>query len=797
MRQIRRAAVIGSGVMGAQIAAHLANVGIPSLLLDLVPHELTADEQKKGLSLDHPAVRNRLATEAIRRLHKLSPAPLFRADYAKLITPGNLEDDLHRISEVDWVIEVIVESLEPKRQLLERIEQHWHEGMIVSTNTSGISINAMLEGRSEAFRRHFLGTHFFNPPRYMKLLEVIPGRDTDPAIVEFMRDFGTERLGKGVVLAKDTPNFIANRIGTYGLLVTVEEMQKGGFSVEEVDAITGPALGRPKSATFRTLDLVGIDTFVHVANNVRENVADPEEQRAFVVPEAIQKLVERGWLGEKSGQGFYKRVKQNGQRQILVLDLDTLEYREQKKITSSALEASKQARGAAGKAKALIQGRDKYAELAWNIVKRVLVYSAEKLGEIADTIQDIDAAMRWGFNWDLGPFELWDALGLVETAERMRAEGLQLPQWVEDWIAAGHRAFYEEADGKLTMPVSGKPEPVRVPAGVVDLAALKKAGKVIAQNSGASLIDLGDGVACLEFHSQNNAIGPDILAMIEKSVAIAEKDFAGLVVANQGKNFCVGANLVLILMAAQEGDWDEIDLSIRQFHRAVLALRYSQVPVVAAPHRMTLGGGVEVCLASSRVLPAAETYFGLVEVGVGVIPGGGGCKETARRVAESVGPDDDLVPALARMFQAIGTAKVSTSGAEALAMGWLRETDRLVVNDDLRISAAKAEVLRMAEIGYTAPPKAKQIRVAGRDGKATLQMAARGMWNGGYITDYDLHVAYKLAHVLAGGDVPADSLVSEDYLLDLEREAFLSLCGEPKTIQRMQHMLATGKPLRN
>ncbi|SDW34084.1 3-hydroxyacyl-CoA dehydrogenase [Alicyclobacillus hesperidum] len=797
MRHIRKAAVIGSGVMGAAIAAHLANVGIPCLLLDLVPTSLTAEEERRGLTLDHPAVRNRLATQAIARLHKASPAPLYRPEFAQRIQPGNLEDDLAKIAEVDWVIEVIVESLEPKRQLLERIEQYWRPGTIVSSNTSGISINEMVAGRSDAFRRNFLGTHFFNPPRYMKLLEVIPGSDTDPELVDFMADFATRRLGKGVVIAKDTPNFIANRIGTYGLLVTFEEMQKGGFSIEEVDAVTGPALGRPRSATFRTLDLVGIDTFVHVAYNVHAHVSDPVEQQAFIVPDAIRSMVERGWLGEKSGQGFYKKVKDGGTTRILSLDLATMEYREQVKVKSASLEAAKAAKGGKAKVQALLAGKDKYAQLAWDIVKRVLIYSAEKMGEIANSPQDVDAAMRWGFNWDLGPFELWDAIGLVPSAKRMQEEGLTLPAWVEAWIAEGHKAFYEEREGAVYMPVGGMSAPVQVPAGVIDLASLKQVGRVVKQNAGASLVDLGDGVACLEFHSQNNAIGPDILAMIEQSVSIVEREFQGMVIANQGRNFCVGANLMLMLMAAQEGDWDEIDLSVRMFHKAMTTLRYSAVPVVAAPHRMTLGGGVEVCLASSRVLPSAETYFGLVEVGVGLIPAGGGCKETARRVSESVSADEDLVPHLARMFQTIGTAKVSTSGDDALAMGWLSENDRVIVNGDLQIAAAKAEVLRMAEHGYTPPVRDARIRVAGADGKAVLQMAARGMWQSGYISDHDLLIVNKLAHVLAGGDVPADSLVSESYLLDLEREAFVSLCGEPKTQERMQYMLAKGKPLRN
>ncbi|WP_067618303.1 3-hydroxyacyl-CoA dehydrogenase/enoyl-CoA hydratase family protein [Alicyclobacillus acidiphilus] len=802
MRQIQRAAVIGSGVMGASIAAHLAGVGIPCLLLDLVPDALTPEEQAKGLSLEHPAVRNRLATEAVNRLKKLSPAPLYDERFAERITPGNIEDHLGQIATVDWVIEVIVERLEPKRQLLERIESHWRPGIIVSSNTSGISIEEMSLGRSDAFRQHFLGTHFFNPPRYMKLLEVIPGSQTLPEIVEYMVDFGTRRLGKGVVIAKDTPNFIANRIGTFGLLATFDEMTKGGYTVEEVDAVTGPALGRPKSATFRTLDLVGIDTFVHVAGNVREKVEDKAEKAIFEVPEPILDMVSRNWIGEKAGQGFYRKVKGEGGSVILALDLETMAYREQQRPTSASLEAAKQAKGPAAKSRALIGGQDRYAQFAWNLVKRTLVYSAEKVGEIADSIEAVDLAMKWGFNWDLGPFELWDAIGLRKSVERMQQEGLAVPAWVLDWLAAGHESFYEEQDGKVFIPVgpggSGTERKQLVPRpNVVDLRSYKKAGRVVEENTGASLIDLGDGVACLEFHSQNNAIGPDILAMIDRSIARVKSDFAGLVIANQARNFCVGANLMLILMAAQEGEWDEIDEMIHLFQNTMMKLKYAGIPTVAAPHRMTLGGGVEICLAADVVMPAAETYFGLVEVGVGVIPAGGGCKEAVLRAAASLNEGEDIQPKLNALFETIGMAKVSTSGHHALRMGLLRSTDEVVVNGDLQIHAAKERVLRMVDEGYTPRTSEAKVAVAGEDGAAVLKLGVRGMLESGYISDHDFLIASKLANALAGGQVPAGTVVTERYLLELEREAFLSLCGEPKTQARMQHMLLKGKPLRN
>ncbi|WP_054954799.1 3-hydroxyacyl-CoA dehydrogenase/enoyl-CoA hydratase family protein [Paenibacillus dakarensis] len=796
-RTITRAAVIGSGVMGSGIAAHLANAGIPCLLLDIIPKSLTPEEEKAGLTLDHPKVRNRLAATAVAGLPKASTAPLYTPDFAKRITPGNIEDYLNQLKEADWIIEVVTERLEVKKSILALIEGARKEGAIVSTNTSGISVNEMAEDRSEEFRRHFLGTHFFNPPRHMKLLEIIPGFDTDSEVTAFMSEFCEKRLGKGVVLAKDTPNFISNRIGTYGLLITLKEMIQNGYTVEEVDAATGPVLGRPKSATFRTLDLVGIDTFVHVARNVYDNVPDGAEKDVFTVPEVMLELVTRGWIGEKGGQGFYKKIKGEHGSQILSLNLMTMEYQPTAKISSVSLEAAKAAKGARRKMKTFLSTQDRYSELAWNVLKQVLVYAAEKVGEIADSIQDIDRAMKWGFNWELGPFETWDLIGLKASVERMEAEGMTVPAWVKDWIAAGHESFYQQKENQSFYYFKGEYKGVEEQPEIISLQSLKAQNKIIRSNTGANLIDIGDGVACLEFTSPNNAIGADILVMIQQSVEEVRSNYRGLVIANEGRNFCVGANLMLMLMEAQSGDWDEVDDIIRMFQNSMMMLKRLEKPVAAAPHRMTLGGGVEACLPADRIVFSAETYFGLVETGVGLIPAGGGCKEMVLRLSDSQpDPEADLQPRLNKIFETIAMAKTSTSGHDAIRMGYGRAADTVVMNPDYRIFKAKEEVLAMDRAGYV-PPQPGRARVTGRDGRAVLQMGALGLKQGGYISEHDLLIAKKLAHILSGGDVPAGTLVTEQHLLDLEREAFLSLLGEVKTQQRMQHMLAKGKPLRN
>jgi 3-hydroxyacyl-CoA dehydrogenase len=793
VQQIRKAAVLGSGVMGSGIAAHLANIGIPTLLLDIVPSELTDAEKQKGLTLEDRQVRNRLAQTAVQNLLKQKPAPLTSKENVALIEVGNMEDDLGKLAECDWIIEVVVERLDIKKQVFEKIDQVRRPGSIVSSNTSGISIEAMAEGRSDDFKQHFLGTHFFNPPRYLKLLEIIPTKDTKPEVVEFMKKFGEDVLGKGVVLAKDTPNFIANRIGTYGLLVTVQEMLKDGYSVGEVDSITGPLIGRPKSATFRTLDVVGLDTFIHVANNVYDNV-EGKEKEVFAVPEFMKKMLEKGWLGSKSGQGFFLKKG----KEILELNPETLEYEPRKKLKTTSTEMSKQAKTLSDKLKALVYADDRAGTLLWNILSPVLLYSAELLGEIADTIVAIDRAMKWGFGWELGPFETWDAIGLETSVRKMQAEGREIPSWITDMLADGYTSFYKVENGNLLYYQNGEYKPIEENPKVIYLKRLKEKKGVIKKNSGASLIDIGDDVALLEFHSPNNAIGLDIIQMINYALEEVEKNYKGLVIGNQGKNFCVGANLALILMEAQDHNWFEIEWVVRQFQKAMMNIKYSPKPVVAAPFAMTLGGGAEICLPASRIQAASETYMGLVEVGVGLIPGGGGNKELYIKHLENMpnGVEFDLQKIANKVFETIAMAKVSTSAEEARENNFLSKQDGVSFNGDHLLHDAKQVVLSLYEQGYQ-PPKQKKVPVVGETGYATLLLGAQSMHLSGYISEHDLKIAKKLAYVIAGGKVPFGTEVDEQYLLDLEREAFLSLIGEPKSQQRMQHMLLKGKPLRN
>lgn len=794
MVAIRSAAVLGSGVMGSSIAAHLANVGIPSVLLDIVPTKLTDDEQIKGLSLDDEAVRNRMTNLALKKLLKQKPAPLTKKENLKLITPGNLEDDLDKLANVDWIIEVVVENLDVKKKVFEKVDQYRQHGTIVSSNTSGISVNAMIEGRSDDFKKHFLGTHFFNPPRYLKLLEVIPTKETDHSVIKYMKTFGEEKLGKGVVITKDTPNFIANRIGTYGLQITLKELINKGFSVGEVDSITGPLIGRPKSATFRTLDVVGLDTFVHVANNVRESVSDPHEKEVFEVPAFLKQMLENGWLGSKTGQGFF--LKKKGE--ILQLNPESMEYEPRKKVNAPSVQQAKQLKSTSAKIKALAYSNDQAGEILWPVLKQTLLYSADKAYEIADSIHDIDLAMKWGFGWEKGPFETWDALDLQESVRKMKEEGAELPNWVNEMLAGGHSSFYKEENGVNYYYHHGEYVAVSQNPKQINLSVLKKQDKVIRKNSGASLIDLGDGVALLEFHSQSNAIGLDILQMIKQSLDVVEKDFKGLVIGNQGKNFCVGANIGLMLMEAQDDNFYELDLVIRQFQQTMMKIKYSPVPVVAAPFQMALGGGAEVSMAADAIQASMETYMGLVEAGVGLIPGGGGNKELYLRFLEKLpaGVNVDLVQLTAKVFETIAMAKVSTSGEEAKETGFLRSGDQISVNADHLIYDAKMKVLSLAQNGYTAPVK-KAFPVSGEAGYAAMLMGAESMKLSGYLSDHDIKIAKKLAFVLSGGLLPQGTEVTEEYLLDLEREAFLSLIGEPKTQQRMQHMLMKGKPLRN
>ena len=797
-RVIKRAAVLGSGVMGSGIAAHLANIGIPTLMLDIVPRELTEAEKVKGLTLEDRVVRNRIADSNKQALLKQKPSPITSKKSLDLIEVGNMEDDMEKLSEVDWIIEVVVENLEIKKQVFANVDKYRKEGTIVSSNTSGISVEAMIEGVSEDMKKHFLGTHFFNPPRYLKLLEIIPTKHTDPEIVSFMKEFSENVLGKGVVEAKDTPNFIANRIGTYGLMITVQEMLNSGLSVSEVDSITGTLIGRPKSATFRTLDVVGLDTFINVVKNAYDQV-EGEEKKVFEVPQFMQDMNEKGWLGAKAKQGFYKKERGEKGSVILELNPETLEYEERKKLTTPAVAMAKQQKGAARRLKALVnQPGDKASDFLWNVMKRTLVYAADLLGEIADDITQIDNAMKWGFGWQQGPFESWDAIGVAESVKRMEKEGVIIPEWVKKFVEDGNETFYKEENNNLYYYDQGEYKQINFNKKEFNIKRVKKERDVIMKNSGASLIDMGDGVALLEFTSPNNSIGLDVMQMINKSIEEVEKNYVGMVIGNQGKNFCVGANLALMLMEAQDQNFFELDMVIRQFQNMTQNIKYSEKPIVTAPFNMTLGGGAEVTLPAASVQASQEAYIGLVEVGVGLIPGGGGTKELYLKMLRDMpqGVDFDLFKVAAAVFERVATAKVSTSAEEARELGFLNRYDGISVNQDHLLYDAKQRVLALAQMGYK-PPAPEKIPVVGDSGYAGLVLGAKNLQLSGYASEHDVKIAEKIAYVLSGGRIKEGSLIDEQVMLDLEREAFLSLIGEPKTQQRMQHMLLKGKPLRN
>lgn len=798
--KVQRAAVLGAGVMGAQIAAHLANVGIPVLLLDIVPSCLTDEEKAKGLRLSDDAVRNRFAVKGLAAAKRAKPAAFYDAADVNLVTIGNMEDHLGELASCDWLIEAVIEKLDVKREVLAKLAGVVSEHAVISSNTSGISIAAMVDGMPLTFRKRFLGTHFFNPPRYMKLLEIIPGPDTDLALVAAMQQFAARRLGKGVVIAKDTPNFIANRIGTFGLIATLGAMEQFGLGVDEVDALTGPVLGRPKSATFRTLDVVGIDTFVHVAKNVQQSVADEREAQQFELPSYVEAIVKKGWIGEKGGQGFFKRQRTERGREIIALDVNTFEYRPRKKVTSTAFEAAKQAKTLPEKLRTLLYGKDNAAEFVWTVVKQTLLYTANRQYEIADDIIAVDQAMKWGFNWELGPYEIWDAIGVEKSVQRMRDEGESIPPFVESLLSSGKKSFYESSEPGHIRFYNGHSESAEVEIAPEkwSLSELKAKNRVIHQNGGASLIDIGSGIACLEMHALNQAIGADVVAMMHYTAKEVAANWDGLVIYNEAKNFCVGANLMMMLMEAQDDNFDEIDLSVRQFQKATMAIKYLPKPVVAAPHNMALGGGAELCFPADHVHAHAETYLGLVEVGVGLIPAGGGTKEMLLRAMEHLPNGVDIRPDefVRKVFETIGLAKVSTSAKDAKHLGYFRNRDSVNMNRDYHLYEAKQYALSMAKSGYI-PRERKAVKVIGRDGAAMLKSGVYSMQNSGYISEHDALIARHLIRILTGGDVPRGTKVSEQYVLDLEREAFLSLIGEPKSRQRMQHMLMTRKPLRN
>ena len=798
--RIEKAAVLGSGVMGSAIAAHLTNAGIRTVVLDIVPREPNDAERARGLTLEHPAVRNRIASEALDRAVKARPAPFFHPSYRSRIEVGNFEDDWDKIADADWIIEVVKEDLDIKRKVFAQVAEHRRPGSIVTSNTSGISIAAMAEGLDDDFRKHFLGTHFFNPPRDLKLLVIIPGPDTDPGVLEAMATFVDVRLGKGVVVARDTPNFVGNRVGVFAMLDAVRAMDEIGLSVEEVDALTGPLIGHPKSATFRTADLVGIDVIGLVAGNVYRGCPDDESRGSFEVPGPIAKVVEHGFLGDKTGSGFYRKVKGPDRKSAIeTLDLDTFEYRPKAKARFAELEQVRSIEDPRERFPAILKTRGKAAEFTWRTTSRTLLYSAHRVGEIADGPGPIDDAMRWGFGWALGPFEIWDALGVADTAKRMRADGLTLPDWVETMIESGADSFYRVKDGQVSIwdPAAAAYRSVSSDEGKISLALLTQAGKVLKKNAGASLLDLGDGVACLEFHAKMNAIGGDIIALVGKSIEEVDRNFDGLVIGNQGDHFSAGANLMMILLEAQEQNWEDLDLMIRAFQRATMSVKYARKPVVVAPFGMTLGGGAEFTLHGQRVRASSELYIGLVEVGAGVVPAGGGCKELyLRNLEHSTGPGD-LHAVLRSTFEAIGMAKVSTSAIEARDLRFLRATDRITMNPDRLIQDAKETVLSMVREGHRAGSPRTDIPVLGRAGKATLEVGLFNMADARFISEHDRKIGSKLAHVLSGGDLSGTQEVTEQYLLDLEREAFLSLLGERKTLERIQSLLKTGKPLRN
>jgi 3-hydroxyacyl-CoA dehydrogenase len=801
--RIEKAAVLGAGTMGAQIAAHLANARIPTLMLDIAPRELTAEESARGLTLESKEVRNRIARAGLEAARKAKPAAFFSPDLASLVTIGNFEDDLAQLKDYDLIIEAVVENLEIKRKLYQRVEQHRRPGSIIASNTSGIPIHLLAEGRSDDFRQHFLGVHFFNPPRYLHLVEIIRTEWTQPEVSCFMFGFLDQRLGKGVVPAKDRPNFIANRIGTFGALQTLRTMIEDRYSIEEVDRMTGPVLGRPKSATFRTFDIVGLDVFCHVIKNLYEALPEDDERDMFVAPEFLTKMVERGILGNKTKGGFYqKRKGEGGKPEFFVIDPTTLEYRPSQKVKLPSLDMAKNIEDPGERIKALVWAKDRVGAFLSKTFSRTLRYAANRIPEIADTVVEVDSAMRWGFGWELGPFEAWDAIGVEKSVARMREAGQTIPANVEKLLEAGARSFYKKHDGQQFYFdfTSEQYLPLADPPGTIILKSVKDRTGVIKKNAGASLIDIGDGVACLEFHSKMNAIGGDTLQMLKFALGEVEKNFVGLVVGNQGQNFCVGANIMLMLMEAQEENWEELDMMARAFQTSTMSLRYSPKPVVVAPFQMVFGGGCEMVLHADRARAAAETYIGLVEVGVGIIPAGGGTKEMLVRALDSIPKnmdDADPFPFVKRAFETIALAKVATSADEARAFGFLGEDDTISMNTDRLIADAKKEVLALAASGYVQPQQRTDILALGLPALATLKLGIHQMKRAGYISDHDGMIGEQLARILTGGDLNHPTRVSEQYLLDLEREAFLSLAGTRKTQERIAHMLKTGKPLRN
>jgi 3-hydroxyacyl-CoA dehydrogenase len=799
-RHIKKVAVIGSGIMGSGIACHFANIGVEVLLLDIVPRELTPAESAKGLSLNDRQVRNRLVNEALSKALKSNPSPIYHQRFANRITTGNLDDDLAKIADVDWIIEVVVERLDIKKQVFERIEQYRKPGTLITSNTSGIPIRFMSEGRSEDFRQHFCGTHFFNPPRYLKLFEVIPGPDTGEDILAFLGAYGEKFLGKTTVIAKDTPAFIGNRIGIFSIMSLFHSVKELGLTVEEVDKLTGPVIGRPKSATFRTVDVVGLDTLVHVANGIGENCPNDERHELFTLPNFIATMMEQQWLGSKSGQGFYKKIRNaDGSSEILALDLDSMEYRKGKKSAFATLELTKTIDNVIDRFPVLVSGKDKAGEFYRKSFGALFAYVSHRIPEITDALYKIDDAMKAGFGWGHGPFQIWDAVGLENGIQMAEASGNSVAEWVKNLAKSDTKSFYTVSDGATYYYDIPSTAQQKVPGqdAFIILDNIRKSNAVFT-NSGVVVEDLGDGILNVEFRSKMNTIGGDVLAGLNKAVDLAEKDFRGLVVGNQGANFSVGANIGMIFMMAVEQEYDELAMAIKYFQDTMMRMRYSSIPVIAAPHGMCLGGGCELSMHADKVVAAAESYIGLVEFGVGVIPGGGGSKEMTLRASDLFRKDDVETNVLREHFLTIGTAKVSTSAYEAFDLGILQKgKDVVVVNKDRQLATAKSHAVLLAENGYTQPLERTDIKVLGKQALGMFLVGTDAMQAGKYISEHDKKIANKLAYVMSGGDLSEPTLVSEQYLLELEREAFLSLCTERKTLERIQHMLKVGKPLRN
>ena len=797
-RNIRKVAVLGSGVMGSAIACHFANIGCAVLLLDIAPRELNEEENAKGLSLDDKRVKNRIVQSSFDRSIKSSPGPLFSKSFASRISLGNFSDDMAKIKDYDWIIEVVVENLEIKKKVYTEVEKYRTPGTLVTSNTSGIPIHLMAEGRSENFKKNFCGTHFFNPPRYLKLFEVIPTPSTDPEVTKFLLHYGDLYLGKTTVLCKDTPAFIGNRVGVWGLLKVIDSMQKLGLNVDEVDKLTGPVIGRPKSATFRTSDLVGLDTLVKVANNLYAGLPDDEGREMFKLPEVVAKLEENKWLGDKTGQGFYKKSKDaKGKTEILTLDLNTLEYKPKAKAKFATLETTKTIDNLKDRFKVLLAGKDKAGEFYRDAFYGLFQYASNRIPEISDELFRIDDAVCAGFGWELGPFQTWDAVGIEKSMKAMEEAGYKPAQWVYDMVGAGNTSFYKVQDGQKTYYDIPSKSYKLIP-GTQDFIILENlSDKVIWKNADSRITDIGDGVIDFSWHSKSYTLGSAVVEGMNYAIGLAEKDYRGLVIGHQGSDFSLGANLGLVFMYAIEQDYDELDFMVRAFQNTVMRIRYSSVPVVVAPHGRTLGGGCEMTMHADIAQAAAETYIGLVEVGVGLIPGGGGTKEFTKRVSDSLQEGDVELNALQNAFMNIATAKVALSAEEAREMGVLRKIDRISMNKDRQIADAKSAVLELADAGYTMPVQATNIKVQGKTGMALFAAGVNGMKMGGYISDHDMKIAMKIANVMCGGELSYPQEVSEQYLLDLEREAFVSLCGEKKTLERIQSILTGGKPLRN